>query len=76
MRCCFVCFRSPSIGHVTLSSLLEVSLREQEDFGLYLCTVRNTSDSFQVQNAGRPRKPGSALVYSFDKCGNFKVPNE
>ncbi|CAL8373435.1 unnamed protein product [Arctogadus glacialis] len=53
---------SPSIGHVTLSSLLEISLQEQADFGLYLCIVRNTSDSFQVQNADRPSHTAAVIA--------------
>uniref|UniRef100_A0A665UQQ9 Single immunoglobulin and toll-interleukin 1 receptor (TIR) domain n=2 Tax=Echeneis naucrates TaxID=173247 RepID=A0A665UQQ9_ECHNA len=42
---------SPGAGQLMVSSLLAVTLREQEDFGLYSCTVRNFSSDFSLKNS-------------------------
>lgn len=36
-------------GELIVSSQLEIPLEDQEEFGLYLCTVRNTSMEFVVE---------------------------
>ncbi|KAJ3596907.1 hypothetical protein NHX12_003307 [Muraenolepis orangiensis] len=56
---------SPSLQsghHVILSALLEVPLQKQEDFGLYSCSVRNTSVAFNVQNTDRPSHTAAVIA--------------
>lgn len=45
--------RFPDAGYLVVSNLLEFTLREAEDFGLYSCTVRNISADFSVQNSSK-----------------------
>ncbi|XP_013869062.1 single Ig IL-1-related receptor [Austrofundulus limnaeus] len=45
---------SPAAGQLIVNSLLEFTLKETEDFGLYICTVRNISSEFIVQNSNSP----------------------
>lgn len=45
--------RTPSQSQMIVSSVLEVQVREQADFGLYSCEVRNTSADFSLQNTGK-----------------------
>ncbi|XP_017261123.1 single Ig IL-1-related receptor [Kryptolebias marmoratus] len=45
---------SPAAGQVIVKSLLEITLKKTEDFGLYSCTVRNVSSDFVVQNSNSP----------------------
>ncbi|XP_056137747.1 single Ig IL-1-related receptor [Lampris incognitus] len=53
---------SPDTGQVMVSSLLEVTLNEQEDFGLYSCTVRNTSADFVLQSAHQPTHVAAVIA--------------
>ncbi|KAM9377853.1 single Ig IL-1-related receptor isoform 2-T2 [Pholidichthys leucotaenia] len=39
-------------GQLTVTSLLMITLRQPEDFGLYRCIVGNRSSDFSLQNAG------------------------
>lgn len=41
---------SPGVGQLILNSLLEITPTEENDFGLYSCTVRNTSYEFTLQD--------------------------
>lgn len=43
--------RGPVAGQLVVNSLLEITLRELDDFGLYSCTVRNISSDFSLQNS-------------------------
>ena len=43
--------RSPSPGQLVVSSSLTVSLTQQTDFGLYICSLRNlTADNRMQRN--------------------------
>ncbi|KAM3870562.1 single Ig IL-1-related receptor [Diretmus argenteus] len=53
---------SPSVGRLRVSSLLEVSLSTQTDFGLYRCTVRNISSDFSLQSATTTHPSHTAAV--------------
>ncbi|XP_063758692.1 single Ig IL-1-related receptor isoform X2 [Eleginops maclovinus] len=48
---------SPAAGQLIVTSLLEINLKESDDFGLYICTVRNFSSLFRVGQ------------YNFISCG-------
>ncbi|XP_061891949.1 single Ig IL-1-related receptor isoform X1 [Entelurus aequoreus] len=41
-------------GQLMVSSVLVVSLQESEDFGLFSCTLRNSSSDFNLQNSSSP----------------------
>ncbi|KAF7224261.1 single Ig IL-1-related receptor isoform X2 [Nothobranchius furzeri] len=45
---------SPANGQLIVSSLLEITFIEPEDFGLYSCTSRNLSSYFSIQNSSSP----------------------
>lgn len=49
----FLVIRSPVAGQLMVNSLLVITLRELEDFGLYSCTVRNVSSEFSLQNSSK-----------------------
>ncbi|XP_068169419.1 single Ig IL-1-related receptor [Antennarius striatus] len=69
---------SPADGQLVVSSLLNIILRDLDDFGIYSCKVRNASSNFTLQNSSGPSHTGavvgaillllllgiSALVYS------------
>ncbi|XP_034540990.1 single Ig IL-1-related receptor [Notolabrus celidotus] len=44
----------PVVGQLMVNSLLEITLREWDDFGLYSCTVRNLSSDFDLQDPDSP----------------------
>lgn len=48
--------RSPGAGQVVVTSLVVVTLREVEDFGLYSCTVRNVSSDFSLESSSKETK--------------------
>ncbi|XP_023278258.1 single Ig IL-1-related receptor [Seriola lalandi dorsalis] len=53
---------SPAVGQLMVNSLLVITLRELEDFGLYSCTVRNVSSDFSLQNSNRPSHTGAVIA--------------
>ncbi|XP_012735732.2 single Ig IL-1-related receptor isoform X1 [Fundulus heteroclitus] len=53
---------SPDAGQLIVSSLLQFTLREPEDFGLYSCTVRNVSSDFSVQNSNSPSHTAAVIA--------------
>ncbi|KAM7396839.1 hypothetical protein PAMP_019848 [Pampus punctatissimus] len=56
---------SPGAGQLMVSSLLEVILREIEDFGLYRCTVRNVSSDFSLQKSSQPSHTAAVIAAIF-----------
>lgn len=48
--------RSPGADQLMVNSLLVITLRELEDFGLYSCTARNISADFSLKNLGKNKK--------------------
>ncbi|NP_001167309.1 single Ig IL-1-related receptor precursor [Salmo salar] len=53
---------TPSQSQMIVSSVLEVQVREQADFGLYSCEVRNTSADFSLQNTAHPSHTASVIA--------------
>lgn len=58
MHACIIQFwvlliRSPVAGQLMVNSLLGITLRSLEDFGLYSCSVRNVSSDFMLQNSSK-----------------------
>ncbi|XP_034032212.1 single Ig IL-1-related receptor [Thalassophryne amazonica] len=53
---------SPGDGHLLVSSLLVITIRELDDFGLYSCTMRNTSSDFSLQNASSPSHTAAVIA--------------
>ncbi|KAG7522161.1 single Ig IL-1-related receptor [Solea senegalensis] len=53
---------SPIAGQLVVNSLLVVTLKEQEDFGLYSCTVRNVSLDYSLQNSNRPSHTAAVIA--------------
>ncbi|XP_014867669.1 PREDICTED: single Ig IL-1-related receptor [Poecilia mexicana] len=53
---------SPDAGRLVVSNLLEFTLREAEEFGLYSCTVRNISADFSVQNSNGPSHTAAVIA--------------
>ncbi|XP_018521926.1 single Ig IL-1-related receptor [Lates calcarifer] len=53
---------SPVAGQLMVNSLLVITLRELEDFGLYSCTVRNVSSEFSLQNSNRPSHTAAVIA--------------
>uniref|UniRef100_A0A3Q1JQZ0 Single immunoglobulin and toll-interleukin 1 receptor (TIR) domain n=1 Tax=Anabas testudineus TaxID=64144 RepID=A0A3Q1JQZ0_ANATE len=53
---------SPVAGQLMVSSLLVITLREMEDFGLYRCTVRNSSSDFSLQNSNSPSHTAAVIA--------------
>ncbi|XP_028285827.1 single Ig IL-1-related receptor [Parambassis ranga] len=53
---------SPGAGQLTVNSLLEVTLRALDDFGLYSCTVRNISSDFSLQNSESPSHTAAVIA--------------
>uniref|UniRef100_A0A4W5K4E7 Single immunoglobulin and toll-interleukin 1 receptor (TIR) domain n=1 Tax=Hucho hucho TaxID=62062 RepID=A0A4W5K4E7_9TELE len=53
---------TPSQSQMMVSSVLQVQLREQADFGLYSCEVRNTSADFILQNTGHPSHTAAVIA--------------
>ncbi|XP_053175677.1 single Ig IL-1-related receptor isoform X3 [Scomber japonicus] len=49
-------------GLLMVSSLLTITLREQEDFGLYSCTVRNVSADFSVEIIKKPSHTAAVIA--------------
>lgn len=56
-------FRSPVAGQLMVNSLLEITLRELDDFGLYSCAVRNVSSDFSLDNSSKSLKMLTYTVY-------------
>lgn len=59
-------FRSPVAGQLMVNSLLEITLRELDDFGLYSCAVRNVSSDFSLDNSSKSLK---MLTYIYGMLG-------
>ncbi|XP_041794322.1 single Ig IL-1-related receptor [Chelmon rostratus] len=53
---------SPVAGQLMVNSLLVVTLREQSDFGLYSCTVRNMSSDFSLHNSDGPSHTAAVIA--------------
>ncbi|XP_071003727.1 single Ig IL-1-related receptor-like isoform X2 [Oncorhynchus clarkii lewisi] len=53
---------TPSQSQMIVSSVLQVQVREQADFGLYSCEVRNTSADFSLQNTAQPSHTASVIA--------------
>lgn len=51
----FVLFfsRPSGDGQLMVFSLLEIILKEPEDYGIYSCTMKNSSLDFVIQNSGK-----------------------
>ncbi|XP_028304322.1 single Ig IL-1-related receptor [Gouania willdenowi] len=49
-------------GQQTIQSLINISFREPEDFGIYSCSVRNVSLNFSLENSNGPNH--TAAVYA------------
>lgn len=48
-------------GELMVSSVLEIPLKDEEDFGPYICTVRNVSAEFDVQSAYNPSHTAAVI---------------
>ncbi|XP_051236671.1 single Ig IL-1-related receptor [Dicentrarchus labrax] len=53
---------SPVAGQLMVNSLLVITLRELDDFGLYSCTVRNISSDFSLHNSSGPSHTGAVIA--------------
>ncbi|XP_075995692.1 single Ig IL-1-related receptor [Genypterus blacodes] len=53
---------SPGVDQLMVSSLLLIDLKQQQDFGLYSCTVRNASSDFSLQNAINPNHTAAVIA--------------
>lgn len=53
---------SPVAGQLMVSSLLVITLREEDDFGLYSCTVRNASLDFSLHNSSSPSHTAAVIA--------------
>ncbi|XP_041852235.1 single Ig IL-1-related receptor [Melanotaenia boesemani] len=53
---------SPGAGQLIVNSLLEITIRLPEDFGLYSCTVRNISSGFNLQNSRYPSHTAAVIA--------------
>ncbi|XP_072242095.1 single Ig IL-1-related receptor [Leuresthes tenuis] len=53
---------SPGAGQLMVNSLLEITIREVEDFGLYSCTARNVSSDFSIQNLNSPSHTAAVVA--------------
>ncbi|XP_052357825.1 single Ig IL-1-related receptor [Oncorhynchus keta] len=53
---------TPSQSQMIVSSVLQVQVREQADFGLYSCEARNTSADFSLQNTAQPSHTASVIA--------------
>ncbi|XP_026095071.1 single Ig IL-1-related receptor [Carassius auratus] len=76
----------PDDGHIIKSSELTLTLRDQADFGVYFCTVRNSTAQFNVKEYKSPSHTGAVVasvvlllilalaVVVYSKCRlNFKL---
>lgn len=52
----------PVVGQLMVTSLLEVTLADQEDFGLYSCTVRNITSDFVLQDSDIPSHTAAVIA--------------
>ncbi|XP_069019100.1 single Ig IL-1-related receptor [Embiotoca jacksoni] len=52
----------PGGGQVMVNSLLVITIRELQDFGLYSCTVRNISSDFSLQNSNSPSHTAAVIA--------------
>ncbi|XP_070686256.1 single Ig IL-1-related receptor [Pempheris klunzingeri] len=52
----------PVAGQLMVNSLLVITLRELDDFGLYSCTVRNVSSDFSLQNSNSPSHTAAVVA--------------
>uniref|UniRef100_UPI0037E96208 single Ig IL-1-related receptor n=1 Tax=Semicossyphus pulcher TaxID=241346 RepID=UPI0037E96208 len=55
----------PVPGQLMVTSLLEITLRELDDFGLYSCTVRNASSEFSLQDSNSPSHTAAVIAAIF-----------
>ncbi|XP_019109540.2 single Ig IL-1-related receptor [Larimichthys crocea] len=53
---------SPVAGQLMVNSLLEITLRELDDFGLYSCAVRNVSSDFSLDNSSIPSHTAAVIA--------------
>ncbi|KAI3371236.1 hypothetical protein L3Q82_023855, partial [Scortum barcoo] len=53
---------SPVVGQLMVNSLLVITLRELEDFGLYSCTVRNISSDFSLLDSNSPSHTAAVMA--------------
>lgn len=58
----FYFVRSPVAGQLVVNNLLTITLKEEKDFGLYSCTVRNVSTDFSLQNSNRPSHTAAVIA--------------
>ncbi|XP_062245810.1 single Ig IL-1-related receptor [Platichthys flesus] len=56
---------SPAAGQLMVNSVLVITIKELEDFGLYSCTVRNVSSVFSLQNSNRPSHTAAVIAAVF-----------
>lgn len=52
-------------GQLMVSSLLEITLMDAEDYGLYCCTVRNVSTEFILQKSNSPSHTAAVIAAIF-----------
>ncbi|AWP08325.1 putative single Ig IL-1-related receptor isoform 2 [Scophthalmus maximus] len=53
---------SPAAGQLMVNNVLVVNLKQQEDFGLYSCTVRNVSSDFILHNSISPSHTAAVVA--------------
>lgn len=53
---------SPGAGQLMVQSLLLVSLKELDDFGVYSCSVRNVSSDFSIKNSDNPSHAAAVIA--------------
>ncbi len=53
--------RSPAADQLMVNSLLVITLRELDDFGLYSCTVRNISSDFTLHDSSKTTKDSYSI---------------
>ncbi|CAG5957900.1 unnamed protein product, partial [Menidia menidia] len=53
---------SPGAGQLMVHSLLEITIRESDGFGLYSCTVRNISLDFRIQISNSPSHTAAVIA--------------
>lgn len=53
---------SPGAGQLMVNSLLVITIRDLEDFGVYSCSVRNVSTDFSLQNSDSPSHTAAVIA--------------
>ncbi|CAJ1056520.1 single Ig IL-1-related receptor [Xyrichtys novacula] len=54
--------RYPVAGQLIVNSLLEITIGDRDDFGVYSCTVRNLSSVFEVQDIDIPSHTSAVVA--------------